>query len=87
VTGRRGKKLLDLEEEKRILEIETGSTLSPSVENSLCKRLWNCHTTKKIMNEQGYSVTESSVHYIQQQRRQRFYEFCSPCSSKYIPQV
>jgi hypothetical protein len=44
VTGRRGrrhKKPLDDLKEKRILEIERGSTRSYCVGNSLWKRLWN----------------------------------------------
>jgi len=34
-----------------MLEIETGSTRSPSVENLLWKRLWTCGKTDNRMNE------------------------------------
>jgi len=30
---------------ERVLEIESGSTTSHSVKNSLWKRLWTCHKT------------------------------------------
>jgi hypothetical protein len=48
VTGRGGKRrkqLLDDLKEKKILEIERGSTRSHPVENSLWKRLRTCHKT------------------------------------------
>ena len=54
VTGRRErrrKKVLDdLKKIKRVLEIERGSQ-DPTVENSLCKRLWTCRNTDYRMNE------------------------------------
>jgi hypothetical protein len=44
--GRRSKQLLDdLKEQKRILEIERGTTRSHSVGKPLRKRLWTCCTT------------------------------------------
>jgi len=56
VTGRRGgrrKQLLDdLREKRKILELETGSARSRSVETELWKRLWTCRKTDYIlMNE------------------------------------
>ena len=48
VTGRRGRRrtrIPDGLKEKRILEIEIGSTRSHSVENLLRKMLWTCRET------------------------------------------
>ena len=54
MTGRRGrrrKQLLDDLKEKKILEIERGSTRSHPVENSLWKMLRTCRKTDYRMNE------------------------------------
>jgi len=48
VTGRRGRRHTQFSDdfkEKRILEIEIGSTRTHSVENSLRKLLWTCRET------------------------------------------
>jgi hypothetical protein len=61
VTGRqrrRSKQLLcDLKENRRILEVERGSTRSHSVENSLWKKVYICHKADNIMNEYHRSIS------------------------------
>jgi hypothetical protein len=52
--GRRQKKLMnDLEKTRRMPSIERESTRSPSVENSLWRRLGTCNTGNKMMTENG----------------------------------
>jgi hypothetical protein len=57
MTGRRGRKrkqlLDDLKGKEKILEIESGSTRSHSMENSLWKRLRTCRKTDYGMMNEG----------------------------------
>jgi hypothetical protein len=52
--GVRGKQQVvdDLKEMKRILEIERGDSGSHCMESLLCKRVWTCHTTDYVMNDE-----------------------------------
>jgi hypothetical protein len=63
VTKRRGerrKQLLDTFRKKRILEIERGSNISPSLNNWLWKRLYTCRKTDCGLND----IKEHVVRYF-----------------------
>ena len=52
MTGRRGRRrkqiMDDLKDIEIILEIESGSTISPSIEKSRWKKLWTCRKGKNF---------------------------------------
>ena len=52
MTGRRGRRrkqiMDDLKDIESIMEIESGNTLSPSMEKSRWKKLWTCRKRKNF---------------------------------------
>jgi Cys-tRNA synthase (O-phospho-L-seryl-tRNA:Cys-tRNA synthase) len=69
VSGRRGRRcnlLLDELKERRILEIERGSTTWHCMQNSLWKRLWTCHKT-------DYGINDTSRRNIEKEQMMRTY--------------
>ena len=63
VTGRRGRRRKQLLDDlKEGEETERGSTRSPSMENSLWKRLWICRKRDSKMNEPHSLYKFTSIH-------------------------
>jgi hypothetical protein len=90
MTGRRGKRrkqLLDDLEQKKILEIERGSTRSHPVENSLWKRLWTCRKTDYSMNDISVTQILNTLQYILSRNRADLAEFIIPNLRKYLRDV